>query len=100
MCQQDHPVYVRSGDVYKKEKEIIEVKHKRNLSFLETRKIVGSYMGENRYASVAWRADTTNQSNKYRTLLEKLIQLEVNDWPKFQENLKRLHSVEFYQAPA
>ena len=68
--QQDHPAYARFCDVYKKEKEIIEVKHKRNVSFLEARKIVGSYMGENRYASVAWRADTTHQDNKYRILGE------------------------------
>ena len=65
----------------KKEKEILEVKHKRNVSFLEARKIVGTYMGENSYASVASRADTTNQDNKYRILVEKLIQLEANDWP-------------------
>ena len=68
-----------------KEKEILEVKHKRNVSFLEAREIVGTYMEENSYASVAWRADTTNQNNKYRTLVEKLIQLEANNWPKFQE---------------
>ena len=46
-------------------------------------------MGENSYASVARRADTINQDNKYRTLAEKLIQLETNDWPKFQEHLGR-----------
>ena len=44
-------------------------------------------MGENSYASIAWRVDTMNQDKKYRTLMEKLIQLEVNDWPKFQEHL-------------
>ena len=32
--------------------------------------------------------------------MKKLIQLETNDWPKFQECLKKLHSAEFYQAPA
>ena len=65
------------------------MKHKRNVSFLEARKIVGTYMGENSYASVALRADAINQVNKYRTLVKKLIQLEPNDWPKFQENLKK-----------
>ena len=73
-CQQDHPTYTRSCDVYKKEKEILEVKYKWNVSFLEARKIVGTHIGENSYASVAWRADTTNQDNKYRTLVEKLFQ--------------------------
>ena len=47
-------------------------------------------MGENSYASVAQRVDTTNQENKYRTLEEKLIQLEANEWLKFQEHLKKL----------
>ncbi len=51
----------------------------RNVSFLEARKIVGTYMGENRYASVARRADTINQDNKYRALVKKLIQLEPNN---------------------
>ena len=98
--RQDHPAYARSCTVYQKEKEIIEVKHKRNVSFLEARRIVRSYMGESSYASVARRADRTNDDNKYRTLAEKLIKLDANDWPKFQEHLKKLHSVEFYQAPA
>ena len=40
-CRQDHPAYIRSCDVYKKENEILEVKHKRNVSFLEAWKIVG-----------------------------------------------------------
>ncbi len=31
----------------KKEKEILEVKHKRNVSFLEASKIGGTYLGEN-----------------------------------------------------
>ena len=99
-CWQDHLAHARSCDIYKKEKEILEVKHMRNVSFLEARKIVGSYMRENSYAPVAQRVDTTNQDNKYRTLVEKLIQLEANDWPKFQEHLKKLHSAKFYQAPA
>ena len=82
-CRQDHPAYLRSCDVYKKEKEILEVKRKMNVSFLEARKIVGSYMWENSYVSVARRADRTIQDNKYRILVEKLIHLEANDWPKF-----------------
>ena len=79
----------------KKKNEILEVKHKK-----KARKIVRTYMGDNSCASVARRADTTNQDTKYRTLVEKLIQLEANDWLKFQEHLKKLHSAEFYQSPA
>ena len=78
-CRQDHPAHARPCAVYQKEKEIIEVKHKRNVSFLEARRIVKSYMGERSYASVARRVDRTNDDNKYRTLVEKLIKLEAND---------------------
>ena len=99
-CRQDHTAYATSCYAYKNEKEILEVKHKRNTTFLETRKIVGTYMGENSFASVARRADTTNQNNKYRALMEKLIQLEADNWPKFQKHLKKLLSAKFCQAPA
>ena len=88
-CRQNYPVYARSCEAYKK--EILEVKHKRNVSFQEARKIVGTFMGENSYASVARRADTINQYNRYRVLVGKLIPLEPNDWPKFQEQLKNLY---------
>ena len=99
-CRWDHPACAGSCAVYQKEKEIIEVKYWRNVSFLEAGRIVGSYMGEGSYVSVAWRADRTNDDNKYRTLVEKLIKLEANDWPKFQEHLNKLHLAKFYQAPA
>ena len=96
----DHQTYARTCTVFQKEKEIIEVKHKRNVSFLKARRIVGSYMGESNYASVAQRADRTKDDTKYRTLVEKLLKLAANDWPNFQVLLKKLHSIEFYQAPA
>ena len=82
-CLQDHPAHARSCDIYKKEKEILEVKEKRNVSFLEARKIVVAYLRESSYASFARRANTTNEDNKYRTFMEKLIRLEANNWPKF-----------------
>ena len=56
-------------------------------------------MDENSYSSVTRRADTINKNNKYRTLLEKWIQLEPNDRPKFQEQLKNLHSAELQTQP-
>ena len=75
-----------------KEKEILEERHRMSLSFPEAMKIEGNYMGENTYASVARRADTINQENKYRALVKRLIMLEPTDWPKFQERLKKLLS--------
>ena len=66
------------------------------MSFLEARKIEASYLGENSYVSIAPSEDRTNEDNKYRTLVKKLIQLETKDGPKFQENQKKkLHSAEF-----
>ena len=56
-------------------------------------------MGENSYASVAQRADTISQDNRYRALIEKLIPLEPNDWPKFQEQVKNLHPAELKTQP-
>ena len=56
-----------------KREKIIEGKHKRKVSCLETRRIVGTYMGESSYASVVRRADRTNVDKKYKTLVEKLI---------------------------
>ena len=44
--QQNLPAYKRSSKAYKKEKEILEVKHKGNMYFLEARKIVGTYMAK------------------------------------------------------
>ena len=84
----------------KKKRKYLRGNIKRNVSFLEVRKIVGTYMRENSYASVAQREDITNQDNKYRTLEEKLIQLEANDSARFQEHPRKLHLAEFYQAPA
>ena len=60
----------------------------------------GKLLGATWEKATMWREDTTTQDNKYRTLVEKLMHLEANDWPKFQEHLKKLHSVESYQAPA
>ena len=45
-------------------------------------------MGKNTYTSVARTVDPINQDNKYRALVEKLIQLEPSDWLKFQKHQK------------
>ena len=44
----------------------MEVKHKSNVFFLEAKKIIGTNLRENSNASVAQRADTIKQDNKYR----------------------------------
>ena len=68
------------------------------MTFLEAKKIVGSDIEANTYVPVARRAGLIYQDNKYRALVEKSIQLEPNDWTKFPEHLKNLHSDEFQQA--
>ena len=80
----------------------MQIKHKKNIRFWDARKIVGSYMGESTNTPVARSVDPITQSNqvsKFWSLVEKLIQLERKDWPKFQEQLKNLHSAELQILP-
>ena len=60
----------------------MQIKHKRNISFPEARKIVESFMGTQSYASVMqkinWTQETeSKQENKYFEPIEKLVQLSV-----------------------
>ena len=90
-CQQGHLAYARSCDIDKKEKETLKEKPKMNLSFQKARKTVGFFYGR-KHASDGWRGDPINQENEYRALVEKRIQLELNDWPKFQDHLKKTYT--------
>ena len=75
----------------------MEIKYKKNMSFLEVRKTVDLYMKENTYAVATRRTSSISndkQSEKYKARIEKLIQLVPSDWPKFQEQFRRMHSVE------
>ena len=56
---------------------------------MEARNIVGSSMYETTYASVKRRAETSNQDNKYRALIN---YLDPSEWPKFQADLKNEHT--------
>ena len=60
--QENHLVFWRSCEIYKKEWEIIEIKYKRNNLFLSW-KMVESYMKVNTYATVARRANPISNSN-------------------------------------
>ena len=48
-------------------------------------------MGETSYASVTRRAKTSNYDNKFRALINKLINLDPWKWPKFQADPKNDH---------
>lgn len=95
-CNENHPAYSKTCKIYQKEKEITEVKHKRNISYPEARKIVESYLKSNTYAEATQKTSPSRQQNEtndqYRKLIEKLVKLDQNEWPKFQENLKELYS--------
>lgn len=39
-CQENHPDFARFCCIYKREKENLEVKHRKEVSFPETRKII------------------------------------------------------------
>ena len=96
--QQGHLAYAISCNIDKKEKEILEVKPKTNVSFQKARKTLGSFMGENMLL-LHGEWIQINQENEYRALVERRIQLEQNDWPKFQDHLKKkIHLAEFQQA--
>ena len=43
-CGEDHSSYTRSCSVWKKEKEILIIKHTRNIPYPEAQKIVESYI--------------------------------------------------------
>ena len=101
-CHEEHPAFSRSCAIYKKEKEMMFIKHTKNIPFPEVRKIVESYMGTKTYANVAQKVNQPPQDStsldKYKKLMEKLINLKANEWLTFQENLKRMHSTETKQS--
>ena len=97
-CHEEYPAFSRSCAIYKREKEIMFIKQTKNIPFPEARKIVESYIGTKTYANVAQKVNQPPQDstsiNKYKKLIEKLINLKANEWLTFQENLKRMHSTE------
>ena len=95
-CREDHPVFSKICKTYKKEKEIIEVKYKKNTTFPEARKIVETYMKENTYAETTKKTTKPCQHNEtpdqYKELINKLITLNIKEWPEFQNSLKEKYS--------
>lgn len=87
-CGEEHPAYARICDIWKKEKEIISVKQKQNISFPEARRIVDSYMREKSYAQTTKIKENTEKNDKYDALIKKLLNLGPNDWPKFINEIK------------
>ena len=82
-CHEEHPAFSRSSAIYKKEEEIMFIKHTKNIPFSEARKIVERYMGTKTYANVAQKVNQPPQDStsidKYQKLIEKLIHLKTNE---------------------
>ena len=72
-----------------RKKEIMFIKHTKNIPFPEARKIVESYMGTKTYVNVAQKVNQPPQDStsidKYQKLIEKLLNLKANEWLTFQE---------------
>ena len=68
-CHEEHPAFSRICGIYKKGKEIMFIKHTKNIPFPEERKTVESYMGTKTYANVAQKVNHRLQdrtsTNKY-----------------------------------
>lgn len=71
-CLENHPAFSKTCKIYKKEKEITEMKYKENISFPEARKRVNSNKNINTYAEITKNPPQTNQID-YQELLNKLI---------------------------
>ena len=81
----NHPVYARSCESWRQEKEVLTVKHQNNIPYYETCKlVVGSK------TMTYSRAVQRNKSpyNKYETILKTLIQLKLGDWESFINKIK------------
>ena len=75
--QEDNPAFSRTCNIYKREGKSF----RKNITFQEAKKIK-AYMKHNTYANVPQRASpisNNNQPDKYRALIEKLVQLGPND---------------------
>ena len=74
-CHEEHAAFSRICAIYKKEKEIMFIKHTKNIPFPEARKIVERYMGTKTYANLAQKVNQLPQDstsiNKYQKLIEK-----------------------------
>ena len=83
-CRGDHPIYARSCESWKLEKEILGIKHRNNIPFNEARKIiVGS---KTTTYSQAIQCNKTQYN--YEGIVKKLIQLEPGDWEGYINEIR------------
>ena len=87
-CEGDHPAYAKICEHWKREKEIMTVKHTRNISFPEAKKVVAGYMQGKSYSQVA-KPTIPNTDSQYEKLVRQLLELGPSDWPKFIEEIRK-----------
>ena len=86
-CGGDHPVYARSCESWRQEKELLTVKHQNNIPYYEACKLVESSK-TTRYSQAVQR--NKSPYNKCEMIFKTLIQLEPGDWESFINKIKAL----------
>ena len=91
-CQGNHPADSRDCVVWKREREINQVKYSNNIPFPEARKIV---QNQNKFPAKSYaQATSANTDTKHHschschTLLERLVSLTPDSLPKFINDIK------------
>ena len=90
-CSEDHPSYTRSCPAWKKEKEILTIKHTRNIPYPEARKIVEGYIKKTKpipKSPKTTQKQRVKKEENYQELISKLLILEPKDWPEFIQEIK------------
>ena len=84
-CGGDHPVYARSCESWRQEKEVLTVKHWNNIPYYEARKLV---VGSKNTTYSQTVQPNKSPYNKYETVVKTLIQLEPGEWESFINKIK------------
>ena len=83
-CRGDHPIYARSCESWKLEKEILGIKYRNNIPYNEARKMI--------VGSKTTTYSQTIQHNKtqynYKRIVKKLIQLEPGVWEDYINEIR------------
>ena len=83
-CGGNHPVYARSCESWRQEKEVLTVKHRTNIPYYEARKlVVGS-----KTTAYSPAVQPSKSPYKYETIVKTLIQLEPGEWESFTNKIK------------
>ena len=75
MCD-NHPVYARSCESWRQEKEVLTTKHQNNIPYYEACKlVVGS-----KTTTYSLAVQRNKSPYKYEMIVKTLIQLKPDDW--------------------